>query len=251
MPAIFPSVRLTRCTPCQHAANERDLLAARQNLIREMVKNSGIPAKYQRWDAEKAREVGSNRVLQWILQRQGASMWLGGENGIGKTHATHYAAYQRILQNREPVRAIRCSEFLKDAVHLSMGNYEERRLSRQMVADAANVSLLIIDDIGMENTSADGQISSAKAQILYDIVNGRHIADKRMWITTNLSGAKLRRRLGDEHGRSVLKRLTNMIPKDNILKGQEDNDSKTRRCQRTRPRVSADLRGSPVGSGRR
>jgi len=213
MPKIFGNVPFTRCTPCLEAANERDRKAKHQKFIQEMVERSGIPAKYQTWDADKAKEIGSNTLLRWVIQRQGASMWIGGPNGIGKTHATHHIAYQRIVEHGEPVRALRCSGYLRNISTLRMT--DQAREAERLVQDAVRVSLLVLDDLGKE------KLTDAKAEVLWELIDLRSRSEKRVWITTNSSGPKLRERLGDNYGPAVLSRLKQMIPTSNILKGQE------------------------------
>jgi DNA replication protein DnaC len=208
----YPDMHPTRCEHCALKKTADDQREELKRLKRDMVDSSGIVAKFQTWDEAIATETGSQVLLPWIKKRAGQSIWLGGTNGIGKSHAAHYVAYLRILEQGDSVMACRCSGLLNDIVGLRSGNTDEKRAARAMLKRAQSVNLLLLDDLCKE------KLSLAKSEILWDITDVREREGLRIWITTNRSGQDLLLRLGDDYGPAILKRLRRAIPEENILK---------------------------------
>lgn len=215
MPAMFSRVILERCDPCQERYLEKCKQAELKKYLSGAIERSGIPEKYRTYNPQVAADLGTSWLYGWVTERANASIWLGGTNGIGKTHTSHYVALERITKHGETVQAIRCSQFLLELVQLRMGNKEDIRQGRKTLDRAINIDLLLLDDLGKE------KLSPTKAEILWELIDLRERNDKRIWITTNISGTKLLDRLGDDYGPAVLKRLRRMIPDGNIIKGDE------------------------------
>jgi len=215
MPAIFSGVVLERCSPCQDKFLEKCKAEERRRYLKGAVERSGIPKKYWTYDAQVASDLGTSWLYGWVTERANSSMWLGGTNGIGKTHTSHYVALERITKHGESVRAIRCSQFLLELVQYRMGDKHDIREGKDRLKTAINIDLLLLDDLGKE------KLSPTKAEILWEIIDLRERYERRLWVTTNNSGDKLLDRLGPDYGPAVIKRLRRMIPAENIIKGDE------------------------------
>ena len=211
VPEGLPRFRATRCESCVKLLLATEKKQTLHDLRRGSIVASGIPAKYFVHSPDKARELGTGWLLDWILRRGKQSIWVEGLNGIGKTHTTHHAAYQRILQYDESVRVIRCSSWLLDVALLRSGNDEEKRQSRNMVKDLQTADLVVLDDLGKET------LTRARTELLWDIVDIRDRQDKRIWITTNNGANHLAGRLDSDFSTSIITRLTRMVPPKNVI----------------------------------
>lgn len=205
-------IPILRCDPCGARLAERDKLAERTEIVNRLIAYSGIPEKYGRYSHEVARKMGCEHLLQWIRDRAKQSIWLGGVNGVGKTHASHFVALERIKRERITVKAVRCSKFCLDIMLARQeGSGEALRASQRMIDEAIRCDLLILDDLGKERMTA------GKAEVIWELVDCRDRHDRIIWITTNVNGDTIEDRLGDDYGPAVLKRLRRMIPEENRM----------------------------------
>jgi hypothetical protein len=194
---------------CDECATRKAEAARRQEIIdyrRRAVERSGIAPRYLIWDRQKASETGSAALLPWIAARKDGSLWIAGANNTGKTHAISYAAYRMIVDYATPVRMIRASEFLLSVVQSRQGSREDIEAGQELVRDALACGILVLDDLGKE------RLSDAKAEILWELIDLRERDSKRLWITTNISGAELEARLGSDYGPAIMERLRRACP---------------------------------------
>ena len=153
----------------------------------------------------------------WLEERADQSVWVGGTNGIGKTHTLMYVAYRMIIEQALPCRAIRCSSWLRNQSTLRAGDRSARAEASADFLRVARSRLLIMDDLGKE------KLTESKAEILYDLIDMRDRDSRPVWISTNKPGSVLLKRLnghGDhDHGDAIITRLKRMIPKSNMFAG--------------------------------
>lgn len=185
--------------------------------VPELIMLSGISKAYNFWNDDTAQDKGSDKLLEWLKERQEQSVWIGGTNGIGKTHAVMYMALSMIKYKAISVKAVRCSYWLRQQSTLRTGDWRDRAKADAEFKRAAQVQLLILDDIGKE------KVTETKAELLYDLVDIRERDKLRIWVTTNQGGKLLRSRLNaggaHDHGDAILSRLVRMIPAENIIGG--------------------------------
>lgn len=221
IPKMFQNSGPRYCDPCAIKKSAEIDEMRRFDAVPEMIINSGIPSAYQVWNDAKAKETGSDQLLPWIEARLEQNVWIGGTNGIGKTHTLMHAAFRMIKNHALPCRAIRCSSWFRNQSTLRAGDWKARAEATTEFNKAAKTRLLILDDLGKE------KMTEVKAELLYDLIDIRERDGLKLWITSNKGGKQLRRRLngnGDhDHGDAVLARLIRMIPKANIIGSKEDD----------------------------
>ena len=205
--AVFENISIS-CAACATKRREEDARAELIEYRRKAVKRSGIADRYLVWDKQRASEIGSYLLLKWISERKYRSLWIAGTNGIGKTHAVSYAAYRMIVHHNTTALVIRSSEFLLEVVQSRQGERDDIRRGQELVKDALSCGILVLDDLGKE------KLSPAKAEILWELIDQRERAAKRIWITTNISGGELERRLGDDYGPAIMERLRRACPEE-------------------------------------
>jgi DNA replication protein DnaC len=106
---------------------------------------------------------------------EGRSLILLGRPGRGKTHLAIAIAY-RALQNGFDARFTTAAELIED---LSLAGREDR--FREVLAEYVRPHVLVVDEVGYLTYGADA------ANVLYHVVNDRHIRRRSMIFTTNKS----------------------------------------------------------------
>jgi len=209
----------TRCETCVERINAKKEADARATLARQLLDVSGIPARYTVYNQAVSNELNDGALFPWVSERTNESLWIGGPNGIGKTHTACFAAVKAIHERAFTCRLVRASEWLRRVAALRTGDRSARIHAKSLVETAARCSLLILDDVGKE------RLTETRAECLFDLIDQRERDDRRVWITTNFSGALLLRRMNDagEHGYgdAIIARLRRMIKPENIWKGGE------------------------------
>lgn len=205
----------TLCGDCSIKFQQKRDQERRLEVLETLANDCGLQQKYWSWDESIAKQLGADKLLEWLRPRCIGSLWVGGTNGIGKTHAVSYAAY-RLLEKRGICSyAVRASTWLRQVMAMRMS--KDPAQAEKIYARAVSCSILILDDLGKEN------LTEARAELLYDIVDERDRHQRHLWITTNFSGAELENRLnnsGDsehshEYGYAIMKRLRRMIGESN------------------------------------
>lgn len=209
----------TRCEACIERRNAKDDSRRRERLARELIANASIPDRYLVFNGAIADKLNGGDLLEWITARLGRSLWVGGSNGIGKTHTLCFVAVKAILERPHTCRLVRASEWLRRVAMLRTGDRNARIQAETLVRDVSRVDLVILDDIGKE------RLTETRAECLYDLIDERERNERPIWVTSNFSGAVLLRRLNDagEHGYgdAILARLKRMIKPEDIWKGEK------------------------------
>lgn len=209
----YPAIaKVTMCDDCAlKFQQERDNELIQQR-IRESADHCGIMPKYREWSSEVAAEIGNDKLIDWLRAEQLTSAWIGGTNGIGKTHATMYRAFE-LLNEGIYSYCVRASAWLRDTVIERTKDGDTKAYNRAM-----NVSLFVMDDLGKE------RLTEPRGELLYDIIDERDRRGLPIWITTNFTGTGLMERLNSagagqhEYGYAIMKRLKRMIPEERIWK---------------------------------
>ena len=214
-------VETTKCDPCILKHQQEQDKKRRLYAIRDSAEHCGIPAKYREWNDQTAQKLGNDKLLSWMQAKEDTeSIWIGGTNGIGKTHAVLFRAYQLLIENNIHSYCVRASSWLRRTVT----DRTKDKNGDKAYLRAISARLLVFDDMGKE------RLSEARGELLYDIIDERDRRDLPIWITTNFTGQALMERMnaasgdesghesGHEYGYAIMKRLTRMIPKENIWK---------------------------------
>ena len=114
------------------------------------------------------------------------NLYLYGATGVGKTFLTNCVAKELIEGSHSViyVSAIRLFEIL--AGNTFKRNYDAPSDTSDLASNLLDCDLLIIDDLGTE------LINSFTASALFNCINERHLRQKSVIISTNLSLAELR-----------------------------------------------------------
>lgn len=106
---------------------------------------------------------------------EGRSVILEGKPGRGKTHLAIAIAY-RAMQNGFDALFVTCAELIDE-----LSNASRQGKLRDALARYVKPHVLIVDEVGYLTYGADA------ANVLYHVVNERHIRRKAMIFTTNKS----------------------------------------------------------------
>jgi len=120
-----------------------------------------------------------NRALVFSEKKEGKSMLFYGNCGTGKTFLSSCVA-KKMMDNDFSVIYMTASGLIEryEEYKYGKGNGE---LNRDIIDMLYNTDLLIIDDLG---TEVSNQVSM---QFLFELINKRIIAGKKMIISTNLT----------------------------------------------------------------
>ena len=174
--------------------------------------------------------IGSLLAPDFVTE--GRSVILLGKPGRGKTHLAIAVAY-RALQNGFDARFTTAAELIDD---LSAASRDGRL--REALATYVRPHVLVVDEVGYLTYGDDA------ANVLYHVVNDRHIRRRAMIFTTNKHPKQWGRALHDEDlaeaivdrilERGRLLRLdgpsvrTKHIPGDELVGGDQDNSDSRR-----------------------
>jgi DNA replication protein DnaC len=206
---------MTMCDTCALEFQRQKDIERFRSCLRESCDSCGIPKKYREWDADKAKAVGSDKLLDWLRGHGTNSVWIGGTNGIGKTHTVLYRAFELLSNYNIHPYCVRASAWLRTVV---TSRSKDKSDAEKQYKRAIECKLLVLDDFGKE------RLTEPRAEFLYDIIDERDRRDGSLWITTNFGGAELKDRLncagdgGHEYGHAILKRLARMMTKERIWK---------------------------------
>lgn len=118
----------------------------------------------------------------WLtISQQGLGIYIYGDTGVGKTVLTA-CIRNYLIEKFVPVlftSFIKISEKLRQ-IYASGGNEEA------FITQLSKIDLLIIDDVGTELVSKNGE-SSWMQEKIYDIINGRYINRKSTIFSSNSS----------------------------------------------------------------
>lgn len=210
----YPEIAIVdRCDKCVYELQQKRSLERLQQNLRDSAEHCGIPAKFRDWSPIMANDIGSDKLLDWLRALGVSSAWIGGTNGIGKTHTVLYRAYELLRDEAVYSYCVRASSWLRETVTARTKDNDNARYRR-----AVDTKLLILDDLGKE------RLTEPRGELLYDIIDERDRRDAPIWITTNFTGQDLMDRMNvagegsHEYGYAIMKRLKRMITVERIWK---------------------------------
>lgn len=154
----------------------------RAEKLAAVLERSGVGERSLSAALQAKRTEALEAAAQW-LQGGKRQSWLvlAGTTGSGKTVAAAWALREAAAQG-ESVALCRASELARTS-QFDAGAATLARLKR--------VGVLVLDDFGAEHLTAYG------AGLLGEVLDARHEAQLRTIVTTNLSAADLKARVGD------------------------------------------------------
>lgn len=194
------------------------ILQERQKKINEISKNSGIPKRFRGKTFENYEERSENRIAYRKARNFAENfpdvdkgLLLVGPVGTGKTHLAAAISnklisrlYSVYFGNTTDIMSFIKSTYSKDA---EVTELEAVKLMTE------KVDLLVIDDLGKENETAN------TIAVLYQIINRLYENEKPVIITTNYNSIDLAKKLG-ERGEAIVSRITGMC-EPVILTGED------------------------------
>ena len=183
------------CGECQAKGEDEERLkkeAAAQRLTDLRVREAGFPKGLVDYDPAK----GNKKLLAWMRTHWAGSLYISGGYGLGKTWAVCHAG-RAMCKTGKKVLFYPCVDLLRRVVFtLTAGGLE-------LLDEAQNCDLLILDDLGKEKTNEKA------AEALFSIVDARYRDGLPMWITSNYKLSTLEDRMGDV-GEAIARRLREM-----------------------------------------
>lgn len=197
------------CYECGEEAKARDARKAQaRRTIAQVIPPLFEDKTLGNFDTPPGDPAVLARVSAWRFQpRRGRSLYLWGTSGVGKSHLAYSLAIREIHEGRRVV-ALEWSDFL-GKLRATFGSKYQGRSEADIQTELDRADLVVIDDLGSSKPT------EWAAERLWLIVNGRHIAERQVVITSNFplddTGGKidLRRWLGQGGGRTT-SRLSTM-----------------------------------------
>lgn len=162
-------------------------------------KRAGIPARYleARVDGNVKPEglAGAHRLIiayldkfEDVAMKKGTSVVMCGKVGTGKTHLACALAGE-LAERGHDVRYQKLVSLLTDV--RSTYNRDADRTRKDVVQDYISPDLLVLDEIGVQNCTAD------EAGIIYEILDGRYDQARPVVVIGNLVMAEMIRMIGE------------------------------------------------------
>lgn len=162
----------------------------------DMLKKSSLLGK-RYWDATfENTETGHNETFDLAYKRckayisdldevlrKGYGLYIYGDKGTGKTHLTACMTNEMISQLYKVLvtNFFEITKEIKKTYNSSTTDNESR-----LIENIANIDFLIIDDIGTETLTKNGENTWIQEKI-YDVLNKRYNAQKPTIFTSNYS----------------------------------------------------------------
>ena len=161
---------------------------------------AGIPAKFTGMALADYRATSAGQQLAlaicqayvdtWPEQcRKGGALVLTGLSGTGKTHLACAIGNAVIGQHLGSVAFGTLSDYGRE-IRSTYSRGRGERSELQVIQALRSADLLVIDDIGAQDTS------DAERKLLFDLIDGRWRDDRATIITSNLNTQELRKFLG-------------------------------------------------------
>lgn len=188
----------------EEAYTSEDIVAfeeeQRQATARSVLATSFIPKRYR--DAKPTDFDPDSRVYKYAMwvKPNAKGAFIEGVTGAGKTHAACAIAnwYARHGRSVRFVQSV-------DLVNALMHPYSES--DRDLVRQARNASLLVIDDLGKE------AVTAKTLPEIYGFIDARYANRRTTVITTNYSPTQLQSRyeqIEPETGLAIMRRISEM-----------------------------------------
>jgi DNA replication protein DnaC len=183
----------------------------------ELINNSGLGKRFrkrtfERFEINKHNQEAYNKSLDFAenFTKKEKGLIFVGPYGTGKTHlAAAIANY--LIKNLYSVVFGNITNIITKIK--STYNKDSDLSERDIIDILSNVDLLILDDLGKENTTEN------TSTLIYQIINNRYEDEKPILVTTNLKSNELARKLG-EKGLAIVSRLFEMCDPV-VMNGQD------------------------------
>jgi len=182
------------------ARRERDEQRLRQDRLKLLHSTAGIPKKFTGLTLKDylatskgqqlAQAICCAYVDTWLEQcRKGGTMVLTGLTGTGKTHLACAIGNAVIAAHLCTVAFGTLSDYGRE-IRSTYGRSRGERTELQVIQALRSVDLLIIDDIGAQDSS------DSERKLLFDLIDGRWRDDRATIVTSNLNTQELKKFLG-------------------------------------------------------
>ena len=183
-------------------------IKARRDL-KERFERMKVPARYQGKNFSDYEVTADNRravaIAQWYIdEKPQRNLYFHGGCGTGKTFLTALIAQEFIREGRSVIFGD-VPELLEE---IKMTFDSDKLKSEDVMNRYYNCDLLIMDDLGA------GQVTEWSVGILYQVINRRVNAGKRLIVTSNFDLKGLNQRLAtkDAYGaRRIISRLSDSV----------------------------------------
>ena len=167
----------------------------RKRMARHRLGKTGIPEPFIKWD----RTLGNNPMIEWVWKNRKKSMFITDDYGAGKTRAV--CATGAVESQDQWVLFFRTVDLLKTISGLYGSSMVD---CRQFIETLKRCDILILDDFGKE------KLTDRAGESVFDVIDSRYTHSKPVWITTNLNGQEMITKLGEDRGKAVVRRLSEM-----------------------------------------
>ncbi len=186
------------CTACSTSAEQHVARLFRQS----------IPPRFESvsFDSYPVQPVTAPilaAIQNWVQAPVRGSLFLAGENGVGKSGLAVCAFRARVILNRCDGLFLTSSELLdriRETYNRDRARGEPGERESDVMAAVKSVSLLVLDDLGAE------RVTDWVAEKLFALVNHRHSYELATIFTSNLKEGQLQ----DHVGERTAQRLADM-----------------------------------------
>lgn len=201
--------RLTGCPTCsEESRRERDREkqeAERRERVQDWLALSGLEGRFleARFDNYRVSGEQQAKVLEAcrsfaesVEHDSGSSLWLIGPPGTGKTHLGS-AMVRHLIEERYRTAAIFSGREIIRNLRATWGQKGPRgwqgraTTEEQLLADLGSMTLLVIDEIGMNFGSDSEQVQ------LFDVIDARYKNRRPTVLMSNLTTKELKVVIGD------------------------------------------------------
>ncbi len=189
------------CMALREAKHEADLQRERAEK-RVLAWSRMCPRLYRHtdWKHPDLSPVLYGLAHTWWANDSGVGLGIYGPSGVGKTRAAWEIVRRHHFSGRSVLAA--AAQQIQIAVgDMHADSMMDRSAARKLIRDCKGAGILFIDDIGKERSTP------AVAAVLHDIVETR-ISNKRpiLW-TSEMTGANLAEKFGENYGNGLVRRL--------------------------------------------
>lgn len=199
----FPGFAPTVCNQCDKAIDQGEETARNAEHQRELQdKIDQLP--YRQWDQKIGNVDLLNRIGGVVFQDKkptGKSLYIHGSTGKCKTRAICEIARLCIIRGGDAVFKSAPRMMAEYAAEAAKGMLNGQSYVDQLVF---NRGAVIIDDIGV------GKRTERSDEFLYQLIDGRLIDKRPLWITSNMNPDALSAWLGQDYGPRIVRRLCDM-----------------------------------------
>ncbi len=169
-------------------------LKKQQEKTEKLLEKSGLGEKFKKRTFKTFQVTEDNKEAYKTcayfaknFDEQNRGILLSGDAGLGKTHLAAAIANYLI---RDLYRVMFGN--VVNLINLIRSTYKrDAELSEKEILDImADADLLVIDDLGKENTSDNN------LKLIYQMINDRYENERLLVITTNLTSAELKQKFG-------------------------------------------------------